>query len=98
MIHVPAHQIEVGRGLHGERNAGVRHALGALVEQRGRRARQLGDVADRDAPAISECLGLLADVKQVEIVWIGPEVEMHVDVDVELARDLENAIDLPVRA
>ncbi len=98
VIHVPSHQIEIGRGQHGERHAGVGHALGALVEQRGRCAGELGDVADRDAAAVVVFLGLLADIKQVEIVRARAEVEMHVDVDVELARDLEDAVDLSVRA
>jgi hypothetical protein len=55
-------------------------------------------VADRDAAAIAVLLGLLADIEQVEIVGGRREVEMHVDIDVELARDLEDAVDLPVRA
>ena len=58
---------------------------------------ELGDVADRDPPAIAEPLGQLADIDEVEVLGIGAEIEMHVDVDVELARHLEHAVDLAVR-
>ena len=54
---------------------------------------------DGDAPpAIFEALGLLAHIEKIEIVGVRSKVEMHVDIDIELARHLEDAINLPVRA
>src|SRR5215203_2135789 len=39
----------------------------------------------------------LAHVKQVQILGAYPEIEMHVDVDVEFPCDLENTVDLAGR-
>src|SRR4051812_11823037 len=98
MVLVPPHQIEVGRGQHGERHTGIRHAPGAFFKQRRWCGGKLCHMADRDTAAVFVLVGLLADIEQVKVVRGGSEIEMHVDVDVELARYLENAIDLTVWA
>jgi hypothetical protein len=55
-------------------------------------------MADGNAAAIFMLFGLLADIEQIEVVRARREIEMHIDVDVELARHLEDTIDLAVRA
>ena len=52
---------------------------------------------DRHPPAPAGLLGLVADVLDLHPVRRVTEVEMHVDVDVEFARHLEDAIDLATR-
>ena len=49
---------------------------------------------DGDAPAPAVLLGEIADQQGVELLGRGAAVEMHVDVDVEFARHLEDAADL----
>ena len=50
---------------------------------------------DGDPPAPAVLLGEIADQQRVELLGRGAAVEMHVDVDVEFARHLEDAMDLP---
>ena len=54
-------------------------------------------MTDRDPPAPTGLVRLLADVLDVHAVGCLAEVEMHVDVDVELLRELEDAVDLASR-
>ena len=54
-------------------------------------------MADGDAPAILEFLGAPADVFEVHAVGGRTEIEMQVDVDVVLARQFEDAVDLAGR-
>ncbi len=54
-------------------------------------------MADRDAAAIAEFFDLLANIKQIHTLGIERKIEMHVDVDVELTRNFENAVDLSMR-
>jgi len=54
-------------------------------------------VPDGHAAAISEALGQRAHVLEIERRRIGTEIEMHVYVDVEFAREFEHAVDLSVR-
>ena len=51
-------------------------------------------MTDGDAPAPAVFLGEIADQQGVELLGRGAAVEMHVDVDVEFARHLEDAADL----
>ena len=53
-------------------------------------------MANRDAAAALVFLGQLADQIDVQVVRRVADVEMHVDVDVELAGDLEDTPDLAV--
>ena len=95
VVGVAAAEIEVGRRQHRERDAGIGHAPGHLVDV-GLAAsmRELADMADRDAAAPAVFLGEIADQQRVELLGRGAAVEMHVDVDIELARHLEDAADL----
>ena len=60
----------------------------------GRQQRQLGHVADRDPSAALVLVGQFAHQVDVHGIGRGADVEMNVDVDVELARELEDAPDL----
>ena len=97
MVLVASHEVEVGRRQHRDRHPGVGEAAGNGVQRILRDRRELGDVADGDAPAVAELLGLRAHVLDVHGLRRVAEVEMHVDVDVELARHLEHAVDLAAR-
>ena len=50
---------------------------------------------DRDAPPVPVVLGELADEIDVHLVGAGTDVEVNVDIAVVLARELEDAPDLP---
>ena len=96
VVHVPAHQEQVGGGQHRERDAGAGQALRRGGEARRIGGRELGDVADRDPAAVAETVRQRADVVEVQRLGVGPEIQVHVDVDVELPRHLEDAVDLAV--
>jgi hypothetical protein len=91
------HQIEVRRRQHSERHAGASEALRHCLEIRQRKARCLGHMADRDASAIFVFVGAAADMVEGHVVRSRPKIKMHIDVDIELPRHLEDAIDLPMR-
>ena len=54
-------------------------------------------MTDRHPPLVPVPLGEPAHVEDVELVVVRAEIEVHVDVDVELARHLEHPVDLPRR-
>src|SRR5262245_17296335 len=85
---IAAHKIKIGRGEDGESHPAIGHAAGGLIEQLRRGAGGLRHMSDGDPPAIFITLGQLADVEEVHVLRVGAEVEMHVDVDVELASNL----------
>ena len=97
VLVLPAHQIEIGRGQHCQRHARIRQTLRHGVECRQREARCLGDVADGDPAAILEFLRAPADVIEIHAIGRRAEIQMHVDVDVVVARQLEDAVDLAGR-
>ena len=92
-----AHEVKIGRRQDGERHAGIGEPLRRRLEGRHRQARRLGDMADRDTAAILIFLRALADMLEVHAVGGRAEIEMQVDVDVEFARDFEDAVDLAGR-
>ena len=94
MIVVAAHQEEIGRRQH-------RHAMplsASCARKRRhlvrRQQRELRHVPDHDPAAAPVLLGELAHEMDVHGVGRVADIEMHVDVDVELARQLEDAPDL----
>ena len=95
VVGVAAAEIEVGR--RSAPSAPRRHrpcAWPPCPGPAGGIVASLADMADGDAAAPSVLLGEIADQQRVEILGGGAAVEMHVDVDVELARHLEDAADL----
>src|SRR6202035_4723187 len=84
-------------GQHGERHARLRQSAGHSVELCERQTGRLGDVADGDPSAVFVLLGPPTDMPDIHVVAGGSEIEMHVDVDVELARHLEYTVDLAAR-
>jgi len=63
-------------------------------EALGRHGRELRHVAGDDAAAAPVFFREIAHLMDVEVIGGGADVEMHVDVDVELAPELEDALDL----
>jgi hypothetical protein len=94
VVAVTAHEKEIGGGEDGDADAGVRQAACQRGHLLRRQQRQLGHMADHDPSATIELLRELAH--QVDVHGIGgrANVEMDVDVDIELASELENAPDL----
>src|SRR5262245_16310221 len=80
-------------GEAGDAGTGVRQAACQRCHLLRRQQRQLGHMADHDSSATLELLRKLAH--QVDVHGIGgwANVEMDVDVDVELASELENPSD-----
>ena len=98
MDMIAAHQKQISRWQHRQRHPRIRQPLGRCFEGRHRKAgRRPGYVADRDTTAIFVLVGTTADMFKVHIVSGRTEIQMHVDVDVELAGHLEDAINLPRR-
>ena len=93
-VVAPSHEEEIGRRQHGAGDTGLRHAVRHARQMFGARGRELGDVADRDPPAIAEAIGEPAHLIEVEFVRALAEVEVHVDIDIELASHREHAVDL----
>ena len=93
VLVLPAHQIEIGRGQHGQRHARICQALRHGVECRQREARSLGDMADTDPAAALEFLCAPAEVIEIHALGRRAEIQVHVDVDVVVARQLEDAVD-----
>src|SRR5580704_11665609 len=91
---ITPHQVKVSRRQHGERHAHLRQPLPHPFQLRERQARRLGDVADGYPSPVFVLLGPPTDVPDIHLVAGGPKIEMHVDVDVELARHLEHPVDL----
>src|ERR1700746_1763089 len=91
------HQIEVCRRQHGERDTSASEALRHCLKTFDWKARGLGHMADRDASAIIILPGASADMVERHVVRTRPEIEVHIDVDAELSRHLEDAINLPMR-
>jgi hypothetical protein len=54
-------------------------------------------MADRDASAMFVLVGAAADMVEGHVVCSQPKIKVHIDVDIELPRHLEDAIDLPMR-
>ena len=52
---------------------------------------------DGHSAAIVEPVRELADVVEVQLVGVGTEIEVHVDIDAELPGQFEDAVDLTVR-
>ena len=76
---------------------GVGEAPRDAFELRRLHRRELGHVTDGDASAPAELLGAVADVLDGHAIRGVAEVEVHVDIHVELARHLEQTIDLSRR-
>ncbi len=68
-----------------------------VLEAIRRQQRHLRDMADRDAPAPAIFLGLATDIVDLHAVGGFGQIEMHVDLGVELARNREDAVDLCLR-
>ena len=97
MVLVAAHEEQIGPRQHRHRHAGVGDALGDALELGRLEHRHLGHVADRYAAAVAELLGALAHVLDGHALRRIAEVQVHVDIDVELERHLEEAVDLAGR-
>ena len=95
VVAVAPHQEQVGRRQHRDGDACVRQLPRQRRDLVRRQQRQLGHVADHDPPAAPVFLGQLAHQMDVHRVGRVADVEMDVDIDVELARELEDAPDLP---
>src|SRR5262250_1543251 len=88
------HQIEVRRRQHGERDTGASEAPRHCLKTFDWKTGGLGYMADRDASAIFVLVGAAADMVEGHIVRSRPKIKVHIDVDVELPRHLEDAINL----
>ena len=97
VVLVPAHQVEIGGRQDRHRDTDVGEAPGDALELRNLQSRELGHVTHGDAPAVAVLLGAVAHVLDGHALGRVAEVEVHVDVDVELARHLEEPVDLPRR-
>src|SRR5947208_2806997 len=97
MRGVAAHQIEIGRGQHGDGDARFGQPRRGCLQPVRRQRRQFGGMADRDAALIVAPLGLPADLFEMPPRRIEIEVEMQVDIDVELLRQAENLFEMRVR-
>ena len=91
---VAAHEEQVRGGKHRDGHARAGQTFCHLDLRVGRQRRQFRRVADRDAPTHPELLRQLAHQIDVEVVRRVAEIEMHVDVDVELAGEVEHATNL----
>ena len=92
-----AHEVEVGAGEDGDGDAGAGELGGDGVVAGAVDEAELGGVSDGDAAAPAVFLGLAADVFDLHAVGGFGEVQVHVDVDVEVAGDGEDAVDLAAR-
>src|SRR5262249_33733154 len=94
VVALTAHEKEIGGGEDGDPDTGVRQAACQLCHLLRRQQGQLGHMANPDRDSTLELIRKLAH--QVDVHGIGgrANVEMDVDVDVELAREPENAPDL----
>jgi hypothetical protein len=88
------HQIEVRRRQHGEHDTGASEAPRHCLKTFDWKTGGLGYMADRDASAIFVLVGAAADMVEGHIVRSRPKIKVHIDVDVELPRHLEDAINL----
>ena len=91
---VAPHQEQVGGRQDGDRDTRFGETLRDLRLALRIERREFGGVADRDAAAESVLFGEVTNQRGVEIVRRVAEVEMHVDIDVVFARQLEHAADL----
>ncbi len=97
VVVVAVHQEQVGRGQHGNRDPRIGQHPRGLAQLLRRQQREFRDMADGHAPAPAEFVRLAADILGIQRADLVGEVEMHIDVHVELARHLENPVDLSMR-
>lgn len=95
VVSVTTHQVEIGRRQDGHRDPRLGERARDRVQALARNRRELGEVTDRHPTLPAELAGLPAHVLRLHAVRGVTEVEVHVDVDVELAGQLEHAVDLP---
>src|SRR5215831_17863078 len=93
-LAIPPHQEQIGRRQHRHRDAGVGQAPPNLGEVGMIDGGKLSDVTDRHAAAPSLRIGLAAYLIEVHPRRIDVEIQMKVDVEIEAARDVEDAGDL----
>ena len=96
-LDVPVHQIQIGRRQHCQGDTCISHPLGGVAEDLIRCTGKFRDMPNCHSATISELLRQLTDLDEIQIVGIRSKIEMHVDVDVEVARQLKYAVDLPFR-
>src|SRR5262245_37714147 len=94
MVAIAAHEKKIGRRQHRDRDPGIGQAAGERGDLLRRQQRQLGHVTDHDAAATPVFFRELAHQVDIHGVGRGADIQVHVDVDVELARQLEDAADL----
>ncbi len=94
VVDVARQHEQIGRRQHRDRDAGVGELPGDVLLLVRRQARDLGDVAHRDPAAELVLLRQLGDQMQIEARRVVAGVDVHVDVDVVMPRQLEHAVDL----
>ena len=85
MVVLAPHQIEVGRGQHGHGYPGIGETPRQRRDLCRRQQRQLGHMAGHDPAAAAVALGQFEHVMDVHLPGIVADIEMHIDIDIELA-------------
>ena len=91
---VAAHHEQIGRRQHGHRHTGIGDPPRQRAQIGNRHGRELAHMPDRDASAEPVFLGQLADQMNVHVLRRISGIEMHVDIHIELARQIEHPVDL----
>ena len=86
---------EVGRRQHGDGHADVGEPPGDLLLACRRQAGELGHMAHGDAAAELRAFGQVCDEVRIQAGRVVAGIDVHIDVDVEAPRQLEDAVDLP---
>ena len=95
VVLIAPHHEQLGRRQHGHRHTGIGDPPRQRAQIGDRHGGQLAHVPDRHASAQPVLLGQLAHQMDVHLVRRIAGIEMHVDVHIELARQIEHPMDLP---
>src|SRR5438270_3184244 len=94
MVLVPSHDEQVGQWQDGNRYSSIGKAARQGCDLARRHRRQFGHMADRHPSTAAVLLGQLAGEMNVHCLGRVADIEVDIDINVELAGELEDSADL----